>query len=216
MKSYGGSFHCICCRCSIRWLLLMWAIEKTPLYYSSRCGQLCYSNDRFPALGESNITNARNGSAARLSRRALYAFVCFQYHLRVFCPSSLLLCLSWACMVSSSSSQGPPVKCKECKWLMRVRAVFMAKREQMLSEMLRWFPSQIKLPILPALLLLTQPWRHHTARVWQSSSGCLCLLGHNYNNTLWLIAKVERPLFTLILVIFIIYIYRVCTVNDLF
>lgn len=79
---------CICCRCSIRWLLPKWAFEKTPLCYFSPYGQLCYSNDRFPALGKLNITNARNGGAARLSRRCLSVFVCFQHHFRAFCPSS--------------------------------------------------------------------------------------------------------------------------------
>lgn len=69
---------CICCRCSLRWLLLLWAFEKTPLCYFSRYGQLCYSNDRFPP----------NGSAAGLSRSCLSVFVCFQYHFRAFCPSS--------------------------------------------------------------------------------------------------------------------------------
>lgn len=45
----------------------------------------------------------------------------------------------------------PPLSnIEECKCVMRVRVVFVAKREQMLSEMLWWFPPQIRLPILPA------------------------------------------------------------------
>lgn len=47
---YGGLFYCIPCRCSIRWLLVMWAYEKTPLYYYGRSGQLCFSKDYFLAL----------------------------------------------------------------------------------------------------------------------------------------------------------------------
>ena len=55
----------------------------------------------------------------------------------------------------AGSPYHPPVKCEECKWLMWVRVVFMAKREQMLSEMLWWFPPHVQAAHPP--LLLTQP-----------------------------------------------------------
>lgn len=60
----------------------------------------------------------------KLNVQSPSAFSYFQHHLISFI---FLLCLSWACVVSSSSGQGsPPVQHKECKWLMRVRVVFMA------------------------------------------------------------------------------------------
>lgn len=126
-------------------------------------------------------------------------FLCIfsENHLRVF--SSSYFCSIYFGRVWFPYQTGrvpPPVKHEECKWLMRVRVVFLAKREQMLSEMLWWFPPQIRLPILPApLLLLTQPSNPCTAWDWLSSNRCLCLWSHNYNNIVMLKAKAKRPLF---------------------
>lgn len=72
MKSYGGLFHCMQCRCSIRWLLLMWAYEKTPRYYYGRCGQLCVQ--RIWLWNKPNAVNARNASVASFSCFALWYF----------------------------------------------------------------------------------------------------------------------------------------------
>lgn len=90
MSSYGGLFHCIQCRCSVRWLLLVWAYEKTPLNHCGRYGQLCVvvffvgpfagfvvGNQILPMLHDTSVASS--------------SCIVFFYLQRVFCSSSFCL-----------------------------------------------------------------------------------------------------------------------------
>lgn len=73
---------------------------------------------------------------------------------------------------------------------------FVAKREQMLSEMLWWFPPQIRLPI-PAAPPAVNTALSNPRTAWDclSSSSCLCLWGRHYSSTGMLKAQVKGLLF---------------------
>lgn len=99
---------------------------RNPLYFYGRCSQLFFFKSIYLILTIYFMVNPVVLLHVRfkLNVQSPSAFSYFQHHLISFI---FLLCLSWACVVSSSSGQGsPPVQHKECKWLMRVRVVFMA------------------------------------------------------------------------------------------
>lgn len=123
LYSYGGIFHCIPCRCSIRWLLRMWAQRVHVYYCYGRRGQLYFSKGSFSCCMVNQISPLHVRQALQAYHSGLLALIssptttseCFSF---IF-----LLCLSWACVVSSSTRHCTPhsVKRKECKWTMRVK-----------------------------------------------------------------------------------------------
>lgn len=107
-----------------------------------------------------------------------------------------LLYLSFGCVWISSSHAGvsPPslsnIRNANGWWGWGLS--FVAKREQMLSEMLWWFPPQIRLPI-PAAPPAVNTALSNPCTAWDclSSSSCLCLWGRHYSSIGMLKAQVK-------------------------
>lgn len=142
MKSYGGLFHCIPYRRSIRWLLLMRPYEKPPCIIMVAMVSCIYLKSICWLCGKPNCQCTKCKRWKRIVQDALVFFrePALSVSLSSFC--SIYLGRVW---FPRQASRVPPVKHKECKWLMRVST----KREQMLSETLWWFPPQICPPSHP-------------------------------------------------------------------
>lgn len=137
--------------------------------------------------------------------RLCFIPICFSVFLLFFSPAAppqdilsfiFLLYLSFGCVWISSSHAGvsPPslsnIRNANGWWGWGLS--FVAKREQMLSEMLWWFPPQIRLPI-PAAPPAVNTALSNPCTAWDclSSSSCLCLWGRHYSSIGMLKAQVK-------------------------